>query len=352
RRREPAGRPSRAVFPAFLAVFVLAAAASPLAGDGWRLYQQSRPVDASQVAAEYVVPERPLARRRNIVWIYAESLERTYLDDTVFPGLMPSLSRLASEALDFRDVASPPGTGWTIAGMVASLCGVPLTAARGDEHSMGRMEQVLPGAHCLSDYLGQQGYDLHFSGGADSAFAAKDRFLASHGFQTVKDQAWFRARGVAGRHFSSWGVHDDVLLDGVFEDFMRLSAAGSPFMLTALTMDTHHPAGHLPEACRDVRYDSAHGDIGLLSAIACSDRLIGQLGQRIRSSHYADDTLVVIASDHLAMPNDLGDVLAGMKRENLLLVLDNGQAPRQVATTGSTLDTGATVLQLLDPELR
>src|SRR5690606_22304482 len=246
RRQEPAGRHSRAVFPAFLAVFALAAAASPLAGDGWRLYQQSRPVDASQVAAEYVVPERPLARRRNIVWIYAESLERTYLDDTVFPGLMPNLSRLASEALDFRDVASPPGTGWTIAGMVASLCGVPLTAARGDENSMGRMEQFLPGAHCLSDYLGQQGYDLHFSGGADSAFAAKDRFLASHGFQTVKDQAWFRARGVAGRHFSSWGVHDDVLLDGVFEDFMRLSAAGAPFMLTALTMDTHHPAGHLP----------------------------------------------------------------------------------------------------------
>lgn len=352
RRRAPAAGPARAVFPAFLAVFVLAAAASPLAGDGWRLYQQGRPVDASQVAAEYVVPERPLSRRRNIVWIYAESLERTYLDDSVFPGLMPDLSRLASEALDLRGVGSPAGTGWTIAGMVASLCGVPLTTSRGDENSMGRMEQFLPGAHCLSDYLGQQGYQLHFTGGADPAFAGKGRFLASHGFHTVKDQAWFRARGVADRHFSSWGVHDDVLLDSVFEDFMRLSAAGSPFMLTALTMDTHHPAGHLPVACRDIRYDSDHGDIGLLRALACSDRLIGQLVQRIRSSRHGADTLVVIASDHLAMPNDLSDVLAGMARENLLLLLDSGQAPRQVATTGTTLDTGATVLQLLDPELR
>ncbi|WP_447729708.1 phosphoglycerol transferase I [Pseudoxanthomonas suwonensis] len=351
-RRRPAPGPARpVVFPAFLATFVVAVLASPLARDGWRLYQHSRPVDASQVAAEYLVPDRPLGQRRNIVWIYAESLERTYFDETVFPGLMPNLTRLAAEALDFRDVASPPGTGWTIAGMVASLCGVPLTASRGDENSMGRMEQFLPGAHCLTDYLAQQGYTLQFSGGADSAFAAKDRFLASHGFGTVKDQAWFRARRVPRRHFSSWGVHDDVLLDSVFEDFQRLSQAGAPFMLTALTMDTHHPAGHLPQACRDVRYDSPHGDIGLLRAIACSDRLIGRLVERIRQSPWAGDTLVVVASDHLAMPNDLGDVLAGMKRENLLLFLGSGLEPRQVATTGSTLDTGATLLNLLDPEL-
>ncbi|ADV26441.1 Phosphatidylglycerol--membrane-oligosaccharide glycerophosphotransferase [Pseudoxanthomonas suwonensis 11-1] len=351
RRQPPPLRPRPAVFPGFLAAIVVAVVASPLAHDGWRLYQHTRPVDASRVAAEYVVPDRPLRERRNIVWIYAESLERTYFDESVFPGLMPNLTRLAGEALDFRQVASPPGTGWTIAGLVASLCGVPLTAARGDENSMGRMEQFLPGAHCLTDYLAQQGYGLHFSGGADSAFAAKDRFLASHGFGTVKDQAWFRERGTAKKHFSAWGVHDDVLLDSVYEDFLRLSRAGTPFMLTALTMDTHHPAGHLPQACRDVRYDSPHGDVGLLRAIACSDRLIGQLVERIRQSPHGEDTLVVIASDHLAMPNDLGDVLAGMTRENLLLFLGSGQEPRQVATRGSTLDTGATLLQLLDPEL-
>src|SRR5690606_40866211 len=78
---------------------------------------------------------------------------------------------------------------------------------------------------------------------------------------------------------------------------------------------------------------------------------IGRLVERIRQSPWAGDPLVVVASDHLAMPNDLGDVLAGMKRENLLLFLGSGLEPRQVATTGSTLDTGATLLNLLDPEL-
>src|SRR5690606_39256112 len=149
---------------------------------------------------------------RNIVWIYADSLERTYFDPDALPGLMPGLSPLAGEALDLRCVDPRDGSGWSIGGLVASLCGVPLTTAHGDENSMGRMDSFLPGAHCLSDYLGQQGYEMHFSGGADSAFAAKGKFLASHGFDSVKDQRHFRESGVADRHFSNWGVHDDVLL--------------------------------------------------------------------------------------------------------------------------------------------
>nr|WP_279432849.1 phosphoglycerol transferase I [Luteimonas arsenica] len=341
----------RSTIAVFATVFAIAALGNPLANDTLRLYRDSRPVDPTRVASEYVVPAHPLRERKNIVWIYGESLERTYLDAEAFPGLMPNLSRLAGEALDFRGIASPAGSGWTIAGMVASLCGVPLTTARGDENSMGRMDTFLPGAHCLSDYLKQQGYALHFSGGADSAFAAKDKFLASHGFDAVKDQRHFRASGVARKHFSNWGVHDDVLLDDVFDDFLRLSAAGQPFMLTALTMDTHHPAGHLPVACRDVRYESRHGDIGLLNALACTDRLITGLIDRIRQSDYADDTLIVLASDHLAMPNDLSHVLAGLERENLLLFLGTGLPPRQLASTGSTLDSGATLLQLLEPKL-
>ena len=131
-------------------------------------------------------------------------------------------------------------------------------------------------------------------------------------------------------------MHDDVLLDDVFDDFMRLSETGKPFMLTALTMDTHHPAGHLPLACSDVHYRSDHGDIGLLHALACSDRLIGGLVDRIRASAHADDTVIVVASDHLAMPNHLSHVLAGLERENLLLFLVTGLPPRQLASTGST----------------
>ncbi len=341
-----------AIFTGFSALLVTSALLSPLYPDARRLYQHMQPVDYAQVAPEYRVPAQPLSRPKNIVWIYGESLERTYFDETVFPGLMPNLKRLADEALDVRGLDSAEGSGWTIAGLVASMCGVPLTTAQGDENSMGRMGRFLPEAVCLGDYLKQQGYTTHYLGGANGQFAGKGQFLASHGFDAVHDLSWFKQQSIPKRHFSNWGLHDDVLLDTAYERFLELSRAGQPFMLSTLTMDTHHPAGHLPVACKRTRYRSGHGDIGLLHALKCTDRLISRLVDRIRSSEFAADTLVVVASDHLAMPNHLSHLLEEMPRENLLLFLGDGIAPRQLsAQAGTTLDTGATLLNLLDPAI-
>jgi len=342
----------RGVFAGFLTVWVLAIGVSPLYRDGQRLYQQMRPVDYSMVAPEYRVPQQPLRKPRNIVWIYGESLERTYLDESTFPGLMPNLNRLAGQSLDVRGLVSAEGGGWTIAGLVSSMCGVPLTTAQGDENSMDRMGSFLPEAVCLGDYLKQQGYTNHYLGGANGLFAGKGQFLATHGFDAVDDLAWFKQQKIARSHFSTWGVHDDVLLDKAYDRFMKLSKAGQPFMLTTLTMDTHHPAGHLPVACKRTRYQSDYGNIGLLNALKCTDGLISKLVDRIQASPYGDDTLIVIASDHLAMPNDLSHILARQKRENLLLFLGKDIAPRQLAAeNGSTLDSGATLLSLIEPEI-
>src|SRR5690606_7779954 len=348
--RLRARRPTAVVWAGFAAAFATAVVASPLYDDALRLQRQLAPVDGRSVATEYRLPSGAIARPKNIVWIYGESLERTYLDEAVFPGLMPGLSRLAAQGLDFRDIASPQGTGWTVAGIVASMCGLPLTAARGDENSLGRMREFLPGARCLPEYLAGQGYRNVFLGGADAAFAAKGNFLRQHGFDEVRDRDHYLAAAIGEEHFSNWGLHDDVLLDDAFDTFIALSAAGTPFMLSALTMDTHHPAGHLPVACSDVRYRSAHGEIGLLDALACSDRLISRLVERIRTSPYAADTVIVLASDHLAMPNHLSHVLKDMRRENLLLFLAPGVEARQLAVPGSVLDAGATLLSLLDPD--
>jgi phosphoglycerol transferase len=351
RRRFSPPRRGSPVFLAFAAVLLATLLSSPLAGDAQRLYQQRKPVDYSVVAPEYIIPDALITQPRNIVWIYGESLERTYLDEKTFPDLMPNINRLATKALDVRGLDSPDGTGWTIAGLVASMCGVPLTTARGDENSMGRMQRFLPEALCLGDYLKQHGYTNHYLGGANGQFAAKADFLASHGFDEVHDLAWFKQQDIAAKHYSNWGIHDDVLLEHAYHRFLSLSRAGTPFMLTTLTMDTHHPAGHLPVTCKRTRYRSAHGNIGLLNALKCSDALIGRLVDRIRSSEFADNTLVVVASDHLAMPNHLSHVLEQQQRENLLLFLGADVPARQISSSGTTLDSGATLLHLLEPAI-
>ena len=53
------------------------------------------------------------------------------------------------------------------------------------------------------------------------------------------------------------------------------------------------------------------------------------------------------------MPNDLTHILTRQKRENLLLFLGDGITPQQLsADAGTTLDSGATLLSLLDPNLK
>jgi phosphoglycerol transferase len=64
--------------------------------------------------------------RRNLVFIYAEGFERTYLDQKLFPGLVTGLRRLEGAATSFTNINQMPGTSFTMGGIVGSQCGIPL----------------------------------------------------------------------------------------------------------------------------------------------------------------------------------------------------------------------------------
>ncbi len=288
---------------------------------------------------------RETARPRNLVWIYAESVERTYFDEKRFPGLMPELRRLSSEALDFTRVHSLEGTTWTIGGIAASQCGVPLIGALDglDRNDHAGMVHFLPGAHCLSDHLADRGYDFHFLGGARASFAGKGRFFEQHRYAEVGDlhtlSSWI------GEPQSSWGLYDDRILEITRERFDALQASRKPFALVTLTLDTHHPRGHETPACRGLQYRD--GSNPMLNAIHCTDRLISQHVREIQARDPNGETLIVISSDHLAMPNEAYPLLTSGGRTNLFLVLNSGLPARRIEREGSTLDAGSTILDLL-----
>lgn len=333
---------------AFVILFLVSVTLNPVTRDISALVRQERTTEVpADIANQYARPTAALDSRRNVVILYAESFERTYLDEARFPGLTPELNRLRHKAVDFTDVSSRNGGTWTIAGMVSSLCGVPLSLSN-DANGYASIGNFMPGARCLSDYLSDQGYSLEFIGGASSDFAGKGRFLASHGFSTVRDKEYFRGmHNLHANRFSPWGVHDDVLLDTLWQRFTELSAQPTPFALVGLTLDTHHPSGHIPQACLDVDYKGLGQRRPMLDAIHCSDRLIADFVRRIRASPFGKNTVVVVASDHIALPNDVSDLLRDAERRNLLLLFDHDLRPRQIDRATSTLDTGATILEAL-----
>lgn len=304
---------------------------------------------SSDFAQHYRAPMATAAGTpRNVVFIYAESLERTYFDEELFPGLIKGLRELEKQAVSFINIGQVTGTNWTIAGMVASQCGIPLFTPSGG-NTMTGLDAFLPEATCLGDLLHRDGYRLVYYGGASLRFAGKGKFYETHGFAEIAGRDELQPRLPDPDYVNAWGLYDDTLFDLAFDKFVELGRSKRPFALYMLTLDTHQPDGHVSRTCASMPY--ADGSNPILNAVHCSDRLITEFVRRIRETPWGEDTVVVVASDHLAMQNTAYDRLTLKPRHNLLMVLDPRRtAGLQVAAEGSTLDVAPTLLPFLGYE--
>ena len=286
--------------------------------------------------------------KRNIVFIYLEGLERTYFDQDIFPGLIKELRALEGQSTYFTNLQQTWGSGWTIAGMVTTQCGIPLvTPSHGN--SMRGMDSFLQGATCLGDLLSSDGYSLSYLGGADLKFAGKGKFLASHGFEDIRGRNTLTTLVKNRRYMGPWGLYDDSLLDIAYQRYLELSQADKPFGLFMLTLDTHPPRGNPSGRCSGVEYND--GSNPVLNTVACTDILIGEFVRKINKSGYADDTIIVIASDHLSLKNTAYSFLRDADRTNLLMVIEPGTGySREINSKGSMLDVGTIVLNILGYE--
>lgn len=290
------------------------------------------------------------AFRKNIVFIYAESLERTYFDETIFPGLIKGLRKLEASSTYFTGIEGVYSTSWTIAGMTASQCGIPLSTPTGP-NSMSGMDNFLKGAVCLGDLLNDEGYRLSHLGGASLEFSGKGDFYSTHGFQNVQGLQQLQPFLKNKSYVNKWGLYDDTLFDIAYTEYERLSAADRPFGLFLLTLDTHAPEGHQSKSCKDIVYKD--GSNPMLNAVACSDFLITKFVRKLLDSPQAENTMIVIASDHLALRSTATELLDKGKRRNLFMIIEPGTDKAvEITKRGSTLDLGPTLLNALGYEGR
>jgi phosphoglycerol transferase len=111
---------------------------------------------------------------RNLVLIYVESLDDAYGNAHLFgKNLLHNLDAPARDSLSFGRYNQAPGTGWTIAAIVSTQCGVPLEPVTVyDGNTQGeKLKHFLPDAVCLGDVLNEYGYHSVFMGGFTLDFA-------------------------------------------------------------------------------------------------------------------------------------------------------------------------------------
>ncbi|SDU09002.1 sulfatase-like hydrolase/transferase [Halopseudomonas salegens] len=323
-----------------------ALAFNPASHDIVELYMPSALMEGMEIPVEYqAVNHLPATREpKNLVVLYLESVEDTYFDDALFPDLLPELSALKETAISFSDIRQVHGTSWTIAGMTASQCGIPLVTP-GSGNSQGGLDQFLPKAICLGDLLAAHNYHLNYMGGATLSFAGKGRFYASHGFTEIDGRDELLPAQADPDYHSTWGLYDDTLYDLATERLHELHAAPAPFGLFLLTLDTHHPDGHMSRSCADVVYQN--GDNPILNSVHCTDRLAAGFIRRFLASEAAEDTVLVVLSDHLAMPNTATTLLQQGTRRNLVMLFTPDQPSAQINKPGSLLDVAPTIKQAI-----
>lgn len=297
--------------------------------------------NADYIKVTELITQQPL----NLIYIYAESLEETYFDESLFPGLMPRLNKIREQAIVFKDIAQVTHTGWTIAGMVASQCGVPLFSAS-QGNAMSGMPQFLSGATCLGDVLSRNKYNLSYLGGASLDFAGKGNFYRTHGFSSIQGRAELTERLDDANYKSAWGLYDDSLFKFAQQELAILAKQHNPFAIFMLTLDTHHPSGHPSASCAQHQY--ADGMNEILNAVHCSDKLISEFVDYIQNNRFDKNTLIVIGSDHLAMRNTATNILNQGDRKNMLIMIPPSLKEGVVVDTPSSiLDVSATILQLI-----
>jgi len=284
----------------------------------------------------------------NLLLLYLESIERTYADRERFGDAYAYLDAIGDRGHVFEGVRQIENTGWTMAGMIASQCGTPLMpAGLLHDRQFEPLGRVVPGVECLGDLLADHGYRLAYLGGASTAFAGKGIFYEDHGFETILGREELTPRLEDPDYVNNWGLYDDSLYDFTIEEIRRLDAADDgPWGVVNLSIAGHAPHGYPARACRERQGEFDGQDI--LYSVECSAWLAFDLLDRLEAENLLDNTLVVIASDHLTMRVSVWDELIAGERDNTFMMLGPDVEPgRRTQREASMVDLFPTILEAM-----
>jgi len=311
------------------------------------------------IEEEYIAPENVAIqfpeRKRNLIYIFLESMETTYYskeDGGLSENdLIPEISKLAKQNLNFSNSSNiggaytPYGTTWTVAAMTAQTAGVPLKIGV-EDNSLSKYSTFLEGAHSIGEILEDNGYQNFLLLGSDATFGGRRNLFTQHGnyeiwdFQSAieegkcKEQVW-------------WGYEDSKLFEYAKEKIIALSQQDEPFNFTMLTVDTHFQDGY---ECKDCprKWDEKYKNV-----ISCSSQKVGEFIEWIKKQEFYENTTIIITGDHLTMQTDFFELEDGHEYEKKVvnLIINPAVEAENIAREYSTFDLYPTTLAAIGAQI-
>lgn len=259
-------------------------------------------------------------KKRNLIYIYLESMETTYAD--VAAGgkqevnYMPYCTQMADAHISFSNtekfggLQSIMGATWTMGALFTSSSGLPFAIPVGSNDMSGQTA-FASGTYTMGDFLKEQGYVQEFLCGSDAVFAGRKVFYEQHGAYEIFDLYTARERGYIPKdYYEWWGFEDKILYEIAKEELLRLSAQEQPFNLTMLTADAHHIGGYLCDLCEET-YEDVTANV-----ITCADKQLYEFITWCKQQDFFEDTTIVLVGDHRRMDTHL---VEGIKDEERTL---------------------------------
>ncbi|QGP75688.1 sulfatase-like hydrolase/transferase [Tetragenococcus halophilus] len=254
--------------------------------------------------------------KRNLVYIFLESMESSYADKSIGgnedENLIPNLTDFAlNEGTQFSN-AGPgeiggmmqiPGANQTASSMVSQTSGAPLRASNGvlDVNAYGKEDpnDFFPGVYSLGEVLDKEDYNQMLFMGSKADYAGKKAYFEQHGNYDVRDYYWARQEGLIPEdYYEWWGYEDDKLFDFAKDSLTELADQKEPFNFTMLTADTHFEDGYATDETPDLFGDQYS------NVIHDSDEKIKEFIDWMKTQPFYEDTTVVLVGDHLTMDSD------------------------------------------------
>lgn len=339
-------------FMAAMAVLIIAI--NPLTRFGFDYFTTPEAVDVlTPRLATPVIDDA--AARPDVILIYLEGLEQGFGKAELFGQAYREIEALKPQSLWFDNVDEVSGTEWSIAGLAASTCGVPLVPnGLKFRNNYEGQSDFLGGQTCLSDILGGLGYQLSFLKGTDKEFAGFNHFLTSHGVENVIDRQIQKGR-VSEQEYAQasagWALDDQMLMDTARAEYLGQIENNAPI---AMMIETIGPHGGTSVVSRECASDGqAYETRNPVIAADCTLRAVSGFLDFLQENRNGRPTAVMIMSDHLNHSGSISELLDRETRRNTVLFLGyDFTSPLAVAGTqnvkwASMLDMYPTALAWL-----
>lgn len=270
-------------------------------------YLKNTNVDSLFIEQNYVRPKDiKFNKKKNLIHIYVESFENTYLSKDLGGvedvNLIPNMSNLLKEGISFSNnenhggMLEIYGATWTVGALVAQTSGLPLNLPIDANSYSAENAKFLEGAVSLGEILETNGYSNNIIFGSDATYAGRKNYFKQHGNYHITDWISLKEEGKLDKDYKEWwGFEDSKLFNFAKEEILEISQNNKPFNYTILTANTHFSDGYTEKTC------TLDNNRKYASSISCSDKMIYDFVNWIKKQNFYKDTVIVITGDHLSM---------------------------------------------------